>query len=140
MKYLLTQLYKIIVSNNKNTGSELLASLKGDSRQAIGKLYDKYAPLIYGIILREVDNDLLAKNILTTTFVNVISECKTIECINQSIFTWLLSITKKTAASHHNVELDFKLMLLNRTSKQSHTFYTAPLPINNLTSSQTIVN
>ncbi|MCW3111440.1 MAG: polymerase sigma-70 factor [Segetibacter sp.] len=96
----------------KLTKKDLVLLLKQKNENAFSLLYDDYAPLIYGIILREVKNDALASEILKSTFINIFKESKNIDCVKQSLFTWLLSVTKKTAAAGFEVNIDLKSPLL----------------------------
>jgi hypothetical protein len=95
------------------TENQLFASLKQKDQEAFSFLYDQYAPSIYGIILREVKNSELASEILINTFTNIIGECNTIDCIKQSLFIWLLGITKKTARSDFDININLAALLLS---------------------------
>ena len=53
------------------TDDELIGMLKNKQINAISILYDRYAPAIYGAILREIDNIQIAEEILQQTFINV---------------------------------------------------------------------
>ena len=94
------------------TEKELFLLLKQKNENAFSYLYDQYAPLIYGVILREVKNSKVASEILKTTFLNIIDECKNLDCIKQSLFTWLLVIAKKTASTDFRVDFDLKSLML----------------------------
>lgn len=76
----------------------------------INYLYDNYAPAIYGLLLKDVGNDEIATKILIATFINIKKECK-IEYRNSSLFSWILSITHKTAKDVCAINLNFKSIL-----------------------------
>lgn len=96
----------------KLTEKDFFLLLKEKNEQAFSYLYDTYAPLIYGVILREVKNSKLASEILQHTFIKIIKECNNIDCINPTLFTWLLLLAKKTANADFKINLDFKSLLV----------------------------
>ncbi|MEP6595088.1 MAG: hypothetical protein ABJA71_04035 [Ginsengibacter sp.] len=53
------------------TDEELIVMLKEKSVTSISILYDRYAPAIYGVILRKVENVELAETILQQTFIHI---------------------------------------------------------------------
>jgi hypothetical protein len=100
-----------VTTRVKPAEAEIFLLLKQQNEQAIDYLYDKYSPLIYGVILKEVEDAHLASEILKNTFINIVTECTTLHCMRQSFFTWILSIAKKTAISEFEINLVFNSIL-----------------------------
>ncbi|GEO08143.1 RNA polymerase sigma factor [Segetibacter aerophilus] len=107
-------------------------ALKQKDQKAFSYLYDQYAPSIYGVLVREVKNEQLAAEILKRTFINIIEECNNMDCIKQSLFVWLLMMTKKMAASSFNVNINLSGSLMAKTnvgqninSKASSSYFPA---------------
>ncbi len=88
---------------------ELLLQLKNKDEKAFSYVYDKYAPLLYGVILKRVPNEKLASEILKRAFIKIWNECKNLDCVNENLFTWLLSLTNKTAVADFKINLEIKL-------------------------------
>lgn len=98
---------------------QLLLLIQQKDKAAIGFLYDKYAPLIYGIILRQVKNEKIATTILQAAFVTIIKECDTLDCLKQSLFTWILKLTHKSALNDFRVELNLRSLITLGDSSES---------------------
>lgn len=105
----------------KFTEKELMLLLNQRSPAAFTYLYDRYAPVIYGLVLKEVKNGQLASEILKTTFINIFKECKNLDCVKHSLFTWLLSLTRQTASSDFKIDIDVKSVLFKpQPDRENH--------------------
>ncbi|MDB5248868.1 MAG: rpoE 4 [Segetibacter sp.] len=87
---------------------DLISMLKRKDENAFSYLYDKYGPLLYGVILKNVHDEKLASDILKKAFIKIWTECKSLDCVRQHLFAWLLSITNKTAMTDFKVNLQIK--------------------------------
>lgn len=77
---------------------ELLNQLKAPNQLAFSALYDRYAPLLLGIITPIVhNNELEATMLLEKTFVKVRLQITQFKPEEQSLFIWLLRIGRQTA-------------------------------------------
>lgn len=94
---------------HQNSNYKLLLQLKNNDKNAFSFIYDKYSPLLYGLILRRVQNEKLAAEILKNAFIRIWNECKNIDCVKANLFTWLLSSTNKTALTDFKINLEIKL-------------------------------
>lgn len=105
--------------------NELLLLLQEKNVSAVSYLYDQYASMIYGIIVREIQNSKLATDILKSTFLNIIKECNTLDCVKQSVFAWLLTLTKRTAFTEFKTNIEFKSLVptknANKSNYQTHS-------------------
>ncbi len=75
----------------------LVMAIRRGDQQALGRLYDKYAPAITGIISRIVYTDKLTDKILQKIFTHIWNEAALFDASRHSLFTWLLKITRQTA-------------------------------------------
>jgi len=66
-------------------------------QNVIGKLYDKYAPLLLGVIRRIVGNDKVAEDILQMSFIEIWENKKAYDPSRERLFTWMLRIAKNAA-------------------------------------------
>lgn len=91
--------------------TELVFLLQGCDRAAFDYLYDKYAPLLYGLLLRQLENKRIASAILSRVFIKLAKECKTLDRGNQGVFTWLLAQTRETASKEFKVDFNLKTLI-----------------------------
>lgn len=90
---------------------DLVSLLQKKDYNAFSYLYDQYAPLVYGLIFKEVKNEQLASEILTQTFINISNECESLSCVRQRLFSWILGMAKKTAMNGFKVNIDVIALL-----------------------------
>lgn len=94
-----------MILTSKPNDKDLLHLLHCRSETAFVELYDMYAPALYGLILKKVEDKHLAGEILQKAFLTIWKECAKPECIKQRLFTWILSLTCQTALSQYNINL-----------------------------------
>ena len=75
--------------------SFLIDMLLRKDMEAISLLYDNYAPAVYGVICREINNEEKAKEILTNVFIHFGKELKNKDCLKEGLFMCLYRITRK---------------------------------------------
>lgn len=95
---------------NKSDGVsdyDLLLMLKRKDENALSLVYDKYAPQLYGLIVKQVKSLQLATEILKRTFIKIWRECTNVDSIKQKLFTWLISLAHRTARIDFNINLSF---------------------------------
>lgn len=63
--------------------------------EAFGLLYDIYAAAIYGIICKEINNEVKAKEILTNVFIRFSKQLKNKDNIREGLFVCLYRITNE---------------------------------------------
>ena len=88
-----------MTKNSYDNQEDLLLAIaisKGD-QQALGKLFDKYAPALAGIICRIVDKDTSIDEILQKVFQHVWREAGLLDTSKHSLFTWLIQISRRKA-------------------------------------------
>ena len=84
---------------NHHDAEWLEAMTKGDS-SAFCLLYDKYAPLLLGVIRSTVNDDKTAEAILESVFTSLILGKYRYDTSQGRVFTWLLGITRKLTAEY----------------------------------------
>ncbi len=68
----------------------------GDQKDYL-KLYNKYAPAVYGVLLRTLDNGKMAQECLYASFVGIWAQRLTYDPAKERLFTWMLKIVKDNA-------------------------------------------
>jgi len=109
------------IKGTKLTEKELLMLLKQKNEEAFNYCYDHYAPLLYGVILREVGNERIASGILKSTFIKIFNSCKNPDCVKISLFASLLAGSKETAVREFKVNIDFKSLPPRRSTNTDNT-------------------
>ena len=101
-------LIPLVVMTKKCTTADedyvLVVAIKQGNQEAFGKLYDKYAPLLMGIITRIVHTNTIAEQVLQTTFLHIWNQISLFDSSKSSFFTWLLSIARQAALVKANLE------------------------------------
>lgn len=83
--------------------STLIDLLISKDMEAFSFFYDKYAPAIYGIICKEIDNEEKAKEILTDVFINFSKRLNDRDSIKDGLFICLYKITTEMI---HSCKMD----------------------------------
>ena len=90
----------------KITGTEgdlyLSVAIKQGDKEAFGKLYDKYAPVLMGIINRILPADNGGEEILQTAFLHIWHQISCFDASRSSLLTWLIKITRQLALDKGN--------------------------------------
>jgi RNA polymerase sigma-70 factor, ECF subfamily len=79
---------------------EIIAALKAGGRNAMNVLYDDYSASLYGVILRIVESDAVAEDILQEVFVKIWQNIGSYNKEKGKIFTWLINIARNSAIDY----------------------------------------
>jgi len=74
---------------------DLVIAAGRGNREAFGRLYDKYAASLMGIISRTVECGTSAEQILQSTFLHILKEIELFDASKNSFFTCLLTIARQ---------------------------------------------
>ena len=80
--------------NSKYSEEELIALLRAEDQNAFSYLYDNYAAALNGIIMRMVEDNQLAEDILQEAFVKIWNNFKQYDNSKGRLFTWMINITR----------------------------------------------
>ena len=80
-----------------NEDTRLVEAVQAGDQHSFSLLYDKYAPALLGIISKIIHNEHLADESLQLTFVNAWNTISRFNNSENSLFTWLINIARKTA-------------------------------------------
>ena len=78
----------------KYSEEELIALLRQEDQNAFSYLYDNYAAALNGIIMRMVDDNQLAEDILQEAFIKIWNNFKQYDNSKGRLFTWMINITR----------------------------------------------
>ncbi len=75
----------------------LITLLQNKDKRAIALLYDHYAPALYGVVLRIMDSEELAEDVVQETFMKAWNNSASYCQEKGTLFTWILNIARNTA-------------------------------------------
>jgi len=85
------------LNNTKITEEELVASLQSGDQSALGILYDNYSSALFGVILRIVESQENAEDVLQEAFVKIWRNIASYDRSKGKLYTWLINIARNTA-------------------------------------------
>lgn len=77
--------------------TNIVALLRQDDKSAVSLLYDNYSDALFGVILRIVNQEALAEEILQDTFLKIWKYRESYDESKGRFFTWMLNIARNTA-------------------------------------------
>lgn len=80
-----------------NNNQHLIQRLQSGDQSVISTLYDKYGATLYGIVLRIVEQEDLAQDVLQESFVKIWKNAGRYDATQGTLFTWMLNICRNTA-------------------------------------------
>jgi RNA polymerase sigma factor (sigma-70 family) len=85
------------MTSRTNIDINIVALLRQDDKSAISLLYDNYSDALFGVILRIVQQETLAEEILQDTFLKIWKYRESYDESKGRFFTWMLNIARNTA-------------------------------------------
>jgi len=82
---------------HKISEEELVKLLKDRNQNAVEILYDNYASALYGVILRIVQNEETAEDLLQDAFVKIWNSFPQFDSTKGKLFTWIVNIARNLA-------------------------------------------
>jgi RNA polymerase sigma-70 factor, ECF subfamily len=80
--------------------SAIVALLKQHDQKGIALAYDKFHAALYGVILKIVNDEALAEEVLQDTFVKAWRHRDSYDDSKGRLFTWLINIARNTAIDY----------------------------------------
>ncbi|HEY1046014.1 MAG TPA: sigma-70 family RNA polymerase sigma factor [Bacteroidia bacterium] len=79
---------------------ELVSKLKFGDKQAFARLYDSYSSALLGVIMRTIDNEDIANDILQDVFVKIWKNIQSYQPERGRLYTWMLNIARNSAIDY----------------------------------------
>jgi len=86
-----------MIQGNPDPHTQLICNLQSGDDSGFSALYDAYAPLLYGIILKIVGDEKEAENLLQDSFVKIWQNINRYTPEKGRVATWLINIARNTA-------------------------------------------
>ena len=89
-------------TNNQHfTEEELIAALQDDQQHSFEKLYNRFAPVLYGTLMKWVPDAQVAENLLQDVFVKAWANRHNYDANKGRLFTWLYNIARNISIDHY---------------------------------------
>ena len=107
--------------------TNIVALLRQDDKSAVSLLYDNYSDALFGVILRIVNQEALAEEILQDTFLKIWKYRESYDESKGRFFTWMLNIARNTAIdqtrlksfSQKNQDLDNVVSIIDSRDQEN---------------------
>ena len=100
---------------------ELVLALRRREKIAVEALYDMYSASLFGVIVRIVNDEAFAEDILLDTFVKIWNSFSSYSTEKGRLFTWMVNIARNLAIDKIRSK-DFKNQAKNRELENNVTF------------------
>lgn len=84
-------------TTNTYNETELVHGLKGRDQQVFSYLYDHYSPALYGVVLKVLNDENIANDVLQEVFLKIWRNVEKYETNKGRLFTWMLNIARNAA-------------------------------------------
>jgi len=95
----------------KNLAKDIGEKLRRGDKAAFEALYDRYSDALYGLVIRMVKDEDLAKDIVQESFIKIWKNASKYNPEKAKVFTWMYQITRNTA-------VDKLRQIKNRSQKE----------------------
>ncbi len=97
-----------MTANVKISEEELVSALKSGDQKSLGILYDNYSAALFGVIMRIVESQENAEDVLQEVFVKIWRNISSYERSKGKLYTWLINIARNSAIDSLRVK-DYKI-------------------------------
>ncbi|MCO6358581.1 sigma-70 family RNA polymerase sigma factor [Roseivirga pacifica] len=76
---------------------DLVLRLKGQDKEALAYLYNKYGAALYGVAQRIIKNDDVTSEVIQDVFLKIWNKIPSYDSKKGRLFTWMLNLTRNAA-------------------------------------------
>jgi RNA polymerase sigma-70 factor, ECF subfamily len=84
-------------SSKSREDLQLMAKVAGRDQSAFEELYDRYAPVVYTLVLRIVKTPEVAEDLLQEIFLAIWNKSSSFSEARGSVYTWIMSLARHRA-------------------------------------------
>lgn len=88
----------------RNEEALLVQSILSGDHRAFETLYDKYAPVFYGVISKSISDSKHSEDLLQELFMNIWHKISLYDNTNQHLYTWMHAIAKDLIAKNVSLQ------------------------------------
>lgn len=111
----------------------LITELKAGNAQAFGYLYDNYAPALFGIIRRNIEDTDIAADVLQEVFVRIHKNMNMYDPNKGRLFTWMMNIAR-------NQSIDYLRSGAHQKNIQTQNIEQAESQVDSMNHAETNIN
>ena len=89
-----TRINPVFVDAEQSDGADLIQRISNQDEAALALLYDRYRTILFGLLMRILNNRTEAEDILQEVFVQVWQQAQSFDAERGKAFTWLVTITR----------------------------------------------
>jgi RNA polymerase sigma-70 factor (ECF subfamily) len=89
-----TRINPVFVDADQSDGADLIQRISNHDEAALALLYDRYRTILFGLLMRILNNRSEAEDVLQDVFVQVWQQAQTFNAERGKAFTWLVTITR----------------------------------------------
>jgi len=114
-------------SSIKYSEEQLTERLRAQDADAFSYLYDNYSAALYGTLIRIVNDEEVAQDLLQETFVKIWRSYSSYNAEKGRLYTWMVNIARNLAIDHKrsrafksgekNQDIDKSVSAINRSQK-----------------------
>lgn len=97
MVFIRLQTIDFLTPQNTLSETELIALLKSKDEKAFNYLYDNYSGALYGVIMKVLDKEELANDVLQEVFVKIWRSIEQYDSSKGRLYTWMLNVSRNAA-------------------------------------------
>ncbi len=86
-----------LLTEQKVEQNKIVQMLQSGNSEVINLLYDDYSDALYGVVLRIVNSEEIAKDVIQDVFVKIWKNGSKYDPAKATLFTWMLNIARNTA-------------------------------------------
>ncbi len=113
--------------NRKISEEELIELLRTGEQSSFTYLYDNYSAAVYGVIVRMIEDEEAAADVLQESFVKIWKNFSMYDASKGRLFTWMINLARNMAIdklrSKHfkqdskNLDIETSVSLVNRNNQ-----------------------
>src|SRR4028119_517547 len=89
-----TRINPVFVDAEQSDGADLIQRISNRDEAALALLYDRYRTILFGLLMRILNNRSEAEDVLQDVFVQVWQQAQSFNAERGKAFTWLVTITR----------------------------------------------
>ncbi len=86
-----------VIKSRVSDEADLIKRITERDEKALGKLYDRYAKLLYGFIFTIVKKQTEAEDVLQELFVQIWDKASSFDMARGNVYTWLVTLARNRA-------------------------------------------
>lgn len=110
---------------------EVLKAMGTGNKEALAILYEKYAPIIYGLALRVTESRDKAANVVKEVFQKLWQNASSFDSFQHDPFYWVMDVAKQVALANESRSEQFDFFAFQESNSAGHDLKTLLSKIDN---------